>query len=347
MIFDSPFSIYMNCLLKSGGRIERNWCFLFVYIYSDFVSKGNHDVTLDKEAYVPHAETYHKHQIESHERCLELISSPPIIYLNHESRMIRLKNPNGPRTIFKVFGSPRHPISGNPKGPWIFPFSYPRDGADEARQIWDEIPRDTDIVVTHTPPRNHCDMTSKYGSLGCEYLRQALWVVRPRLAICGHIHEGRGYDRVRWDVSNDMNIDNSGAGDYIPTPAGEFGELSSSRGKLPPRESKKQSLIDLTGKTLPPLDNDGCWDELLTNTRPNDPPPVAPANISTASSGSMDDDVDMSEAVEMEEPYLNEGGRNETCIINAAILATHYPHDGGRKFNAPIVVDLDLPSDDE
>ena len=35
--------------------------------------------------------------------------------------------------------------------------------------------------------------------------------------------------------------------------------------------------------------------------------------------------------------------RQETCIVNAAIVATSYPHRGGKRFNAPIVVDVELP----
>jgi hypothetical protein len=37
--------------------------------------------------------------------------------------------------------------------------------------------------------------------------------------------------------------------------------------------------------------------------------------------------------------------RKETCIINAAIMASNWPHkgNGGKKFNKPIVVDIDLP----
>lgn len=36
-------------------------------------------------------------------------------------------------------------------------------------------------------------------------------------------------------------------------------------------------------------------------------------------------------------------GRRETCVVNCAITATSWPHAGGRRFNKPIVFDLDLP----
>lgn len=37
---------------------------------------------------------------------------------------------------------------------------------------------------------------------GCEYLRQALWGARPALHVFGHIHAGRGVERVTWDLSS-------------------------------------------------------------------------------------------------------------------------------------------------
>jgi len=35
--------------------------------------------------------------------------------------------------------------------------------------------------------------------------------------------------------------------------------------------------------------------------------------------------------------------RKETCIVNAAIMASSWPYKTGKTFNAPIVVDLELP----
>ena len=38
-------------------------------------------------------------------------------------------------------------------------------------------------------------------------------------------------------------------------------------------------------------------------------------------------------------------GRKETCIVNAAIMASSWPYkvNAGRKYNKPIVIDIDLP----
>jgi hypothetical protein len=43
------------------------------------------------------------------------------------------------------------------------------------------------------------------------------------------------------------------------------------------------------------------------------------------------------------EALVGRMGRRETCVVNAAIMANSYPHIGGKRFNKPIVVDLDLP----
>lgn len=40
-------------------------------------------------------------------------------------------------------------------------------------------------------------------------------------------------------------------------------------------------------------------------------------------------------------------GRQETCVVNCAIMAKSYPHRGGKVTNKPIVVDLDLPVHEE
>ncbi|PGH31076.1 hypothetical protein GX50_06136 [[Emmonsia] crescens] len=266
---------------------------------ADFETKiviaGNHDITLDSNFYRQHWQSFHNQRKESTDDCQDLFIKSSAIYLNHESAVIRLTKPEGPRSVFKIFGSPYTPYCGK----WAFCYS-----SEEAPDIWAHIPQDTDIVLTHTPPRSHCDQ-NRQGVLGCEHLHQALWRVRPRLAICGHVHEGRGYDRVLWGVA--------------PQSEG-FKELSSIRGELPPPGSKKQCLIDLTGRTQPRLQNDGPLESLLPTPTVNDESQVVEGDRATA-------------------------GRNETCIVNAAIMATNWPHQGGKKFNRPLIVDLDLPVD--
>lgn len=154
---------------------------------------GNHDITLDADFYGQHCLYFHNQHPQDPQKCLQVLTdSSSIKYLNHQSIDIRLTKDNGPQTAFKIFGSPYSPARG------LWAFGYPPEGASG---LWDQIPLDTDIVVTHTPPKFHCDESGDRGAAGCEILRQTLWRVRPRLNVCGHVHEGRGAERVIWDLS--------------------------------------------------------------------------------------------------------------------------------------------------
>nr|CAD7456266.1 unnamed protein product [Timema tahoe] len=56
---------------------------------------------------------------------------------------------------------------------------------------WDQIPTDTDILVTHTPPVGHGDLCCSGIRAGCvELLTTVQHRVRPKYHVFGHIHEG-------------------------------------------------------------------------------------------------------------------------------------------------------------
>ncbi|KAH0544797.1 hypothetical protein FGG08_001026 [Glutinoglossum americanum] len=77
--------------------------------------------------------------------------------------------------------SPNHP---NPHPPAITPIpSFPT----------------IDIVMTHGPPYNILDETNRDINVGCPHLLRAVSRARPRLHCFGHIHEGWGAERVRWE----------------------------------------------------------------------------------------------------------------------------------------------------
>lgn len=254
-------------------------------------------------------------------------SSPSIVFLRHQSALIRLTRPDGPNTLFKVFGSPHSQFKGN----WAFGY----EDAD-GPVLWDQIPLDADVVVTHTPPHSHCDRKSTGESKGCKALRQALSDVRPMLSICGHVHESRGYERVRWPLTS-------------PSSCAGVEQYSVIRGVLPPLGSKKQSLVDLTGKKAQRLDNDGFsnYGLLATSLPPSQDTVILPS--------SRDGFPDPNQEVRRQAQQMNNQNdfddrkleirsrRKETCIVNAAIMANSWPHRGGKKFNTPIVVDLELP----
>jgi Icc-related predicted phosphoesterase len=89
---------------------------------------------------------------------------------------------------------------GSPWQPWFldWAFNFPRhdDGA-AARETWSRIPHETQVLITHGPPRGILDRTQPRGEqVGCPHLLEA---VRERPAIrahvFGHIHEAYGEQR--------------------------------------------------------------------------------------------------------------------------------------------------------
>lgn len=196
-------------------------------------------------------------------------------------------------------------------------------------ELWKDIPLDTDIVVTHTPPWTHRDETDERRAGGCEALRQALWRVRPRLAVCGHIHDGRGAERITWDLTS-RNV--------------SYAEESVTRWTDPGEGTKKLSLVDLTGRKEPSLINDSSHPKPAESTQNNiitfsSDTSQASSSSSTAVGKGGDPTSGRSDAAAL----LGRLGRRETCVVNAAIMKSRYPHVGGKKFYKPIVVDVDLP----
>lgn len=226
---------------------------------------GNHDISLDPRydatryaagwAVVPG-------QVEE---CRELLrGSEAITYLQHAAARVEVP---GKGVSLHVFGSPFSPDRGGQN--WAFQY-----GVEEAERLWEEIPRDVDILVTHTPPSGHCDTSDHWKAGGCATLKDAIRRLKPALHICGHCHEGRGAERVKW---NEHGVND--ADDMVEVWVD------------PGIGNKKQSIVDLTGF---------------------------------------------------------KGGHalirsHETAIINASIMAKSWGR-GGKAFNKPIVVDVDLAS---
>ena len=89
----------------------------------------------------------------------------------------------------KAFMSPYTPAWGDG---WAFMVKRNRLGA-----AWDYIPKDTQILVTHGPPKGVLDITRDrmHGHLiqvGCSALRKKVTEIKPKLHVFGHIHDERG-----------------------------------------------------------------------------------------------------------------------------------------------------------
>lgn len=148
------------------------------------VIAGNHDTYLDPRS---------RATLASADQTAGPIDWKSLTYLQHASATLTF--PSG-RTV-RVYGAPQIPACGGPE----HAFQYPR-GAD----AWsDTVPADTDVLVTHTPPKHHLDLPA---ALGCEHLLREVWRVQPAVHVFGHVHAGKsdllgalrgGREVVRWD----------------------------------------------------------------------------------------------------------------------------------------------------
>jgi len=87
----------------------------------------------------------------------------------------------------KIWGSPI--TSTNPEDMAAFC----RQRGEDIRQVWNTIPPDTDIVVTHGPAKGTLDVREfSHENLGCEDLKKVISAISPKLFVFGHIHEGYG-----------------------------------------------------------------------------------------------------------------------------------------------------------
>lgn len=94
----------------------------------------------------------------------------------------------------RIYGAPQIPACG-PMSEHAF--QYPR-----GQDAWSEtVPEDVDILITHTPPKHHLDLSLPH-ALGCEHLLAEVTRVKPRLHVFGHVHWGAGQTVVWWDKAH-------------------------------------------------------------------------------------------------------------------------------------------------
>lgn len=87
---------------------------------------------------------------------------------------------------------------GSPWTPWFsdWAFNFPRRNGDaQAVRHWSEIPDDTEILITHGPPRGIMDKVNRVPCprVGCPHLMERIKQLdRLKIHVFGHIHERRG-----------------------------------------------------------------------------------------------------------------------------------------------------------
>ena len=84
----------------------------------------------------------------------------------------------------RIYGSPWQPEFQD----WAF--NLPR--GHRLREKWNQIPMDTDILVTHGPPAGILDQTPHGEHVGCQDLREVVERIKPKVHVFGHVHYGHG-----------------------------------------------------------------------------------------------------------------------------------------------------------
>jgi Icc-related predicted phosphoesterase len=139
-------------------KAQLDWLSTLSDLYQDIVFvAGNHDFLFEKQPQMARM----------------LVSEyPALTYLEDEYKIIQGK---------KVWGSPVTPRFYN----WAFN----RD--ENIENHWSYIPEDTDILITHGPPKYTLDLAGD-NNAGCIKLTAVVNQVSPPLHVFGHIHFSYG-----------------------------------------------------------------------------------------------------------------------------------------------------------
>lgn len=78
--------------------------------------------------------------------------------------------------------------AGIPITPWEWSF----DLAEEKAAVMLSLCPEDAVLVLHSPPFGHCDANGAGDSFGSTTLLHTIEEKKPRLAVCGHIHESWG-----------------------------------------------------------------------------------------------------------------------------------------------------------
>ena len=166
-----------------SGEIEPflKWYGSQDYTYKIFVA-GNHDWGFERNP----------------ERYQEMCEKYGVTYLNDSGIEI-----DG----IKFWGSPVQPefcdwafnrrIQEHPDGTSEYDkyHSYPESKHEWIKPHWDLIPENTDILITHGPPKGILDYVSNHyhtDNVGCPHLLEAIKRINPQLHVFGHIHKQSG-----------------------------------------------------------------------------------------------------------------------------------------------------------
>jgi predicted MPP superfamily phosphohydrolase len=155
---------------------------------------GNHDMSFDSERLLRDKLAHFEGKTEYDTECAE--GKPDwlkeLLGIHLRPNVFYLENSFVVLDDIKIWGSPITPSFG-------YGWGFNKNRGYDINEVWNTIPMDTDIVITHGPIHSYCDRTSREGlNVGCEQLYHRLNEVRPQLHFSGHIHEAYGYRHTDW-----------------------------------------------------------------------------------------------------------------------------------------------------
>ncbi len=83
-------------------------------------------------------------------------------------------------------------VWGSPVTPWFYNWAFNRYRGAAIKKHWDMIPANTDILITHGPAFEFHDVVVNGTNTGCKDLLHRIKELKPKVHVCGHIHEGYG-----------------------------------------------------------------------------------------------------------------------------------------------------------
>lgn len=123
----------------------------------------------------------------NHDICFEKMKLAAISELSHHlgDKLVYLQDSEYVFNGIKFYGSPWQPR--------FFNWAFNLDRGEHLKSVWDLIPDDTNVLVTHGPPHGIGDKTSNT-HVGCfDLLNRVSKLENLFLHVYGHIHEGNGH----------------------------------------------------------------------------------------------------------------------------------------------------------
>lgn len=81
---------------------------------------------------------------------------------------------------------------------------------NEKEKLWNEIPINVDIVITHSPPHGILDMSTKSRHKGCTGLFDRIKKVKPSCHVFGHVHASHGIQQTTNTLFANVSVCNEG-----------------------------------------------------------------------------------------------------------------------------------------